>query len=322
MSKKKATPRKGGKVGKVFAWIAVGLAIILTAGLLINVFMPKREEKVEYVTQEALAEQIAALKAENAALRADMTAGDTALGNQIVTGNDALRADMTAGDDVLRGEIAAGDASLSHQMTNGDSALRNEMAAGDAVVSNKVDTSYAELEESIVWYQHDVRFTVDVKSAETGGSATAIGYCTMTIINDNPNAYDCIDIGNGSNPFVRDLAEYGSKSTSGYCLIDYRMYESGAGRKLTYLFQNTTVFNDTTEGSAYAGDHLYVFVHGVYEEGDFNAANVKSQLIPNIVVSYEPDGTPVYNGGRFILTDTAGIKTATINDNVTRIALN
>ena len=88
-----------------------------------------------------------------------------------------------------------------------------------------------------------------------------------------------------------------------------------------YLLQNTTIFNDTTEGSVYDGNHLYVYVYSVYSEGDFATPNVQSQLIPNIVISYNPDGTPVYNGGRLILTDTVGIKTATISDTVTTISL-
>lgn len=237
---------------------------------------------------------------------------------------DALKADferlektVNENDKALKDAYLAGDENLTGKIESGDSVLSNQIVAGDNVLSDSI----SELEESIVWYQHEVRLTIKVESTETGGSAAALGYCGLTIINDNPNAYDCIDVGNGNNSLVNDLATIGTKNTSGYCLIDYRTYEGGKGRRLMYLFQNTIVFNDTTEGSVYEGNHLYVFVYSVYAEGDFATPNVQSQLIPNIIISYDPDGNPVYNGGRLILTDTAGIKTATIADTVTTISL-
>lgn len=251
------------------------------------------------------------------------------LGLVVVPGNvednyEKLRKDLAAlekkvemNDALLDERIKDGDESLGDQIVAGDSALSNQITTGDNILSESI----GELEDSIVWYQHDVRLTINVESTETGGSATAIGYCGLTIINDNPTAYDCIDVGNGNNALVSDLATTGSKNTSGYCLVDYSTYEGGYGRRLMYLLQNTTIFNDTTEGSVYDGNHLYVYVYSVYSEGDFATPNVQSQLIPNIVISYNPDGTPVYNGGRLILTDTVGIKTATISDTVTTISL-
>ena len=288
------TTAKKTNGGTVLAVIAFILVCIVTLGLFAGFSKANKGEEID------------ALRAEIAALKDDVAKGDA-----------KLKDGYTDGDAALSGLIAAGDATLTGKIESGDSVLSNQIIAGDKVLSDSI----SDLEESIVWYQHDVRLTIKVESTETGGSATAIGYCAISLINNNPNAYDCIDVGNGNNALVSDLATTGSKNTSGYCLVDYSTYEGGYGRRLMYLLQNTTIFNDTTEGSVYDGNHLYVYVYSVYSEGDFATPNVQSQLIPKIIITYEPDGTPVYNGGRLVLTDTDGIKTATIADTVTTISL-
>lgn len=267
-----AGQKEKGKAGKVFAWIAVVLAVIFAVGLMTS---GRRDNT-------------------SAASKKDLTALENA---------------VNSADLVLQDKIAAGDAALSERLEAGDNAL-----------SDKIDSEVSELEESIVFYQHDIRLNINVKSTETGGSSAALGYCSITFVNNNPNAYDCIDIGNGNNPLLGDLVS--SKAANGYCLIDYRNYSGEGGRFLRYLFQNTVVAKDTAENSAYADDHLYVFVYSVWSDGEvYEYENVAKTLIPNIIVGENADGTPIYNSGRFILSDTEGIATATITDSVSIISL-
>ncbi|MBQ9729472.1 MAG: hypothetical protein IJV80_01530 [Clostridia bacterium] len=323
---KQTTSRKSGKLGTAFAVICISLAAVVGIGAAYNLIVPK-EEKPDYATQADLLAQIETLKGEiaagNAAIEDKIAAGDSALISQITAGDLALGEQIKDGNSSLENKISAGDAALEDKITAGDSALGSQITAGDAALEDKIESDVGALEDSIVWYQHEVRFDLWSTATETNGTSTAFGSCTITVINNNPNRYDCIDVGNGSNPFMADYTTAGSHSTSGYCMVDYRGYAGENGRYLTYMLQNTVIYNDTLTDSAYHGEHLYVFVHSIWSgSGEFEGDNVRAQLVPKVILGYNQDGTPVYNESRFILTDTEGIKTATLNDNVTRIALN
>lgn len=318
------TTAKKTNGGTVLAVIAFILVCIVTLGLFAGFSKGKNKD-----------DEIAALKAEIAALKDDVakgdatlkdgyTDGDTALSGLIAAGDATLKDGYTTGDAALDAALKAGDSALSGQISDVENSLSDRITAGDAALAdqitagdNALSDSIAELEESIVWYQHDVQLNVWARSEETAGTSTAMGFLTISIINNNPNAYDCIDEGNGDNAFMTDFVNAGIHSASGYVLIGYVANDGRDGRYLTYMTSSTTLFDVTDETSAYAGLHLYVYVHGLWAgSGDaWEGAKTQAKLIPAIDVNGKT------NDSRLILTDDAGIATCTIADTVTKISI-
>lgn len=226
-------------------------------------------------------------------------------------------------------QIAASDGELSNKLNESENELRNEIAQSGANLSDQItnvqnglEEDISELEDSIVWYEHEVQFEILTTAREDAGVSSAIGWMSMSFINKNSTPYDCIDIGNGANPLLADYISGPDRGLDGYVMIDYKGDDASNGRYLFYMPTRTVVYSDSTEGSLYGDNHLYCFVYAVFAgSGSYDADELLKKIVPPYQVGVDEEGNPRYNDCRMILSDTPGIATARIVDVVTQISL-